>query len=298
LVDNYNEGQVNGINADGSAIVGFLKNSVSSTYQAFKWTASGGSVGLGGTYASGVTADGKTIVGADVNGPGIVTWSADGTVTPVLGFTTGIANGISSDGGVIVGYSSHNPVYWTEQTGVVSLPLMPSTDFGQAMAVSGDGSTVVGYNESPQYVIPPGDSLGDLDTDFLGFRWTASGGLEPLGHLAESEPGHSDVLVECVNGDGTIIGGDATGGAFVWDESHGMRYLSDVLASEGVDVQGWSFSNVTGISADGRAMVGTAWHNGILSDFLAEVPTSVWVPEPGSAVLFMGATVLVMRRRR
>jgi uncharacterized membrane protein len=65
-----------------------------------------------------------------------------------------------------------------------------------------------------------------------------------------------------VAGDGSVIVGysytDLAGGrAFIWDATRGMRQLHAVLLNAGLDVAGWTLSEATGISADGRTIVGT-----------------------------------------
>jgi len=49
------------------------------------------------------------------------------------------------------------------------------------------------------------------------------------------------------------------GNAFVWDETHGMRQLYAVLVDQyglGAALAGWRLNYVTGVSADGRTIVG------------------------------------------
>ncbi|CUQ65245.1 Putative extracellular repeat, HAF family (fragment) [Candidatus Nitrospira inopinata] len=47
--------------------------------------------------------------------------------------------------------------------------------------------------------------------------------------------------------------------AFIWDPSHGMRSLLDVLITDyglGSQLTGWSLTSATAISPDGRHIVG------------------------------------------
>ena len=45
--------------------------------------------------------------------------------------------------------------------------------------------------------------------------------------------------------------------AFIWDQSHGMRRLSDVLTQDyGLDLSGWQLDSAWGISDDGKTIVG------------------------------------------
>ncbi len=69
--------------------------------------------------------------------------------------------------------------------------------------------------------------------------------------------------------------------AFIWDESHGMRDLKDVLTTEyNIDLAGWTLYSATGISYDGSIIVGnglspaglnTAW----LIDLTLIVPIDI-----------------------
>ena len=45
--------------------------------------------------------------------------------------------------------------------------------------------------------------------------------------------------------------------AFIWTPAGGLRELKDVLASDyGLDLTGWSLSQATGVSDDGRTIIG------------------------------------------
>jgi uncharacterized membrane protein len=64
-----------------------------------------------------------------------------------------------------------------------------------------------------------------------------------------------------VSADGTIVvgfGNTAPGSeAFIWDATNGMRNLKNLLVAAGVqEVEGWRLTEATGISADGRIIVG------------------------------------------
>ena len=45
--------------------------------------------------------------------------------------------------------------------------------------------------------------------------------------------------------------------AFRWNATNGMLNLRDVLIAQGVDLAGWTLSFASGISADGRTIVGS-----------------------------------------
>ena len=102
--------------------------------QAFRWTASTGMVGLG-----------------DLPGG---TFNSD-------------ARGVSADGSVVVGNArarSTRRSRWTAAGGMVPLGTLPGENASLGLAVSADGSVVVGGGGE-------------------AWRWTAADGMEPLGDL-------------------------------------------------------------------------------------------------------------------
>jgi uncharacterized membrane protein len=77
-------------------------------------------------------------------------------------------------------------------------------------------------------------------------------------------PGFISSSSEAVSADGSVIVGSsrsATGiEAFVWDATHGMRSLRDVLVNNfglGASLTGWTLTSANDISADGQFIVGT-----------------------------------------
>jgi hypothetical protein len=64
-----------------------------------------------------------------------------------------------------------------------------------------------------------------------------------------------------VSGDGSTLIGYSDDGPFIWDTTHGMRNIQQVLEGDyGLDLSGWTIQNVTAISADGRTIVGNGIH--------------------------------------
>src|SRR5258708_4383131 len=133
----------------------------------FSWTSAGGFVdlGLGDTFNSsiGISADGKTIVGgrygSDGNSNPAMWQAATGWVD--LGHPTegcnldtswGDAWGVSGDGSTVVGLAWYCPgaegFQWTAQGCIVGLG-HPDKASSRATTISPDGSTIVGFYESP-----------------------------------------------------------------------------------------------------------------------------------------------------
>lgn len=235
---------------------------------ALKWSAMGGYQvlsGLPGTseeYAYGISDNGQTVVGGCfVPSDGVFLPCAwiDGVPVQLAdlagGGASAFAFGCSSDGTVIVGaawgtLSTNEPVIWNRATGTVtSLGLIPGFGFGGAIAVSGNGTSVVGrfFNEYP-------DRIGQA------FRWSATGGMELLSTL----PGYPGTYASAVSGDGTIVVGTiedpaaGTSEACLW--MPGPMKVRDLLQLRGVDVSAWRLLGTNGVSRDGRYLCGSGFN--------------------------------------
>src|SRR5262249_34746522 len=119
---------------------------------------------------------------------------------------------------------------YTDTDGIVDLGVAPGFQGSNALAVSADGNTVVGFCTN---------TVGN----HIPFRWTASTGMVALGDIPGGR-GSAEALA--VSGDGSaVVGGGLTlsggaGQAFIWDQSHGMRILADVLRQDyQMDLTGW-----------------------------------------------------------
>lgn len=159
--------------------------------------------------------------------------------------TTSIANGVSADGSIVVGYGNDKKpgifyeVYqafrWTDGTGMVGLGWLPGgTLFSQAWGISADGLTIVGVSAS---------SIGTQAT-----RYTAAEGMVGLGKPAGATYGRA----VAASANGSVIVGYNTFNdgdhAFRWTAAEGMIDLG-VLAGD-------TSSRATAASADGSFVVG------------------------------------------
>lgn len=289
------------VSADGSVVAGFTQ--APEGRRAFRWTNDTGMVLLAGLPGR----DGRTE-------PTLL--SHDGTIG--LGFSEGedpprialqwlggdrterllesgrdaelsVPLGMSADGSVIVGIGNGNPllsreaIRWDRAEQPVGLGDLPGgVPFSLAAAVSADGSVVVGASGATSGTEP--------------FRWTQSHGLVSLGLLPN---GNYHGQAHAVSADGNTVVGFSGGEAFIWEPSHGMRSVRDVLSVEyglGSELDGWYLNAATGISADGRTIVGYGVN--------PQGETEAWIatiPEPGtlaSAVILLAATAMFSASRR
>ncbi len=199
-------GRANDADWDGNVIVGWDERP-DGLWQPCVW-ADGAQTRLSDneffTHAERVNSDGTIIVGtaADIDSmvaeAAMWTWNGDtweerllgkliGTVPP---FGIAIANDVSDDGSLVVGYNAYSwygdAFLWTEDTGLINLEdflldngiaLDPNLEIQEATAVSDDGSVIVGFASevNPPYGYQsfiirlstpcPGDLDGDGDTD-------------------------------------------------------------------------------------------------------------------------------------
>jgi probable HAF family extracellular repeat protein/parallel beta-helix repeat protein len=154
-------------------------------YEAFRWTASNGMIGLGdlsgGEYESrayAVSADGLVVVGysKSASGEQAFRWTeSEGMLG--LGYLSGElsqAYGISADGSVVVGRANSLEgavaFRWTDSEGMVSLGDLPGGSVsGVAYDASTNGSIIVGMSNSVD--------------DFEAFIWDEDNGIRNLQDL-------------------------------------------------------------------------------------------------------------------
>jgi autotransporter-associated beta strand protein/probable HAF family extracellular repeat protein len=269
-----------GVSADGSTVAGYgqLLNSGTGAL-AFRWTPSTALVALGNlpggpndNFATAASADGSVIVGgaaaAGCCGAQAFRWTA---TTGMIGLnnlpgaTGAVANSVSADGSVVVGYSSNNQAFrWTATTGSVGLGFLPGSISSQAIAVSANGAVVTGV------------SL-DSTTRDQAFRWTTTTGMVAIGSLS----GAIFTTPRALNADGSVIVGTSGSGVnfqpFRWTQTTGMQSIRDTLIAGGYGPAGWTLQTANGVSADGTVIAG----NGIDPDgkneaWIARIPVNAF----------------------
>lgn len=244
-----------GVSRNGAVIVGWSENSAwGGRRQAFRWTEADGIIGLndiGGTTgpsgAMAVAKDGSVIggYGQDGGNRGAIWKTVVGN--PEKWPATGICYGITDTGTTVisVGHDGSSRPVWYDGSSLRELPRATNYGRGCAEAVTSDGQFIVGQ-------IQYGTSGSG---DRLPSRWTRTGDTTYSRETLSGAP--VNVLPLAVTDDGSIIVGSATGGgAFIWDGTY--REMKTCLeGGYGLDLSGWTFSRVRGISDDGRIMAGT-----------------------------------------
>ena len=246
--------------------------------EAARWTAATGWVSLGdlagGAFASqalGISIDGAVVVGWGssnigleaarwVNGNALAMGDLSGG-----GFHSAAAL-VSADGRTVVGTGNSAQGFqvfrWTESTGMIGLGDLAGGEFSsEPFGMTPDAAIIVGEASS---------ALG-----IEAFRWTQARGMEALGDL----PGgtfHS--IAFDVSDAGAIIVGFGTTAqgaeAFIWEATNGMRKMKTVIVAAGLrEVESWQLTEATGISADGRIIVGNGLNPGGQNEgWIAKMP--------------------------
>jgi len=295
------------VSADGSVVVGASRSPTSgSRVEAYRWTAATGMVGMGylpggesSSVASGVSGDGSVVAGVSTSdlspsfGEAFRWTGATGLVgLGALSGSEGPASvpwGISADGTVVVGWAfsenGREAFRWTESEGMVGMGDLPGFFFDSwATDVSADGSVIVGL----------ADGAGPTS-----FRWTAATGMVDLGKPA----GALGSQAWGVSADGSVVVGDAAlpGNIVptIWDESHGMRNLGDVLVDLGLgpEMAGWDLEQAVAVSADGKTIVGWGYNPaGDEEAWVAHLaqPSVVEIPTASSAALALFGALLAL----
>ena len=286
-----------GVSNEGSLVVGDvswnLKDGNGSQIGAFRFTASGGLLLLSGRRASGVSGDGTIIVGSPYSGGATLAcrWVAPFSLPIEVG--SGQITAISTNGSCVAGFVGFFAA--RGETGLSSIGALPGGTVSRANAVSADGSVVVGSSQSTLYggerafswssptgMLPlalPSDSGGSManavsangvvivgqvnSPELRAVRWLSAGRPETLpkpanfaGCAATGISANGDVIV----GYGLLSDGRTRG--LVWTANYGVRELAWILGVSGLNIEGWSFDEITAISGDGSAIVGSGQYYG------------------------------------
>lgn len=305
-----------GINGDGAVIVGGSPQwenptlQTQLTYRAFRWTADGmqslGTLpGDRGSEAYGVSNNGTVVVGNSFSTAGLTRafrWTSGGMTNlgTLAGGSESRAYAVSGNALAITGVSASsdgNRAYrWTAADGMVSIGALAGRTYSTGNAISADGSAIVGFSGSLNNNVSMGQDGGPTDRAFL---WTTGSGMYELPLPVSSPFVVGSSTAYAISGDGSVVGGrysslnNGTFSAFIWTPGIGSVDLNTYLPTLGFDLSGWTLTAVRGISADGSAMTGDGYFNGVQVGFVV-----TGVPTPGATAILGLAGMLAARRRR
>jgi hypothetical protein len=268
---------VQDISADGRVLVGQTTSGVF-TGIAWRWSEADGFQTLATGGAISVSADGTVVAGTRAVSPSVLEpfrWTEDTgplALLPQLPNALQIgASIISKDGAAVFGTlrvdsGKENIFRHTATAGVVDIGRPSGWDHAQPRDASSDGSVVVVF------------AAGVTGNQFAEavFRWTEATGFTEIvgiGGIPKS------------SANGNIIVGENNR---IWDPTHGVQDLEDVILDRGIDLGGYQIYAVKNISADGRFIVGEAYREIIggnfnLHPFLLDLGAPV--PEPAGYAL-------------
>ena len=266
-----------GVSADGQVVVGM--GTVREGTEAFRWTAEDGMESLGeipgglyGARATAVSADGSVIAGGSFSDRSAVNpfgsprteafrWTRAGGMERLGFFGRGsigpesLITDMTPNGDTLIGFSGGRPdterffeaVRWTQANGFE--PVSDIETSTQAHAVSDDGQVVVGM----AYCLDPREQAEG------SFHWNQESGP------GDTRCSEHEVLVD-VSGDGRIVVGAQ--GSVHLDSAEAVS-VRTLLELDGIDVDGWVFTELDAISADGLTFVGFG--------VSADGPISTWI---------------------
>lgn len=204
--------------------------------------------------ASAVSADGSVVVGESrsAGGDEAFLWTREGGMRPLGGLypadggVRSSATAVSADGTVVAGSSSRRDgtdgraFRWTASGGMQSLGVVEhpaNSGDGNvtsiAYGVSADGSVIVGQSGSPFGAVEP-------------FRWTAPGGIRPLGKPGQPRVGGA---AYAISADGSTVVGSSANMPFRWSALGGLETLEHPGLRHGTAAG-------RAVSADGSVVVG------------------------------------------
>lgn len=247
------------VSADGSIVVG-EGDSQAAASTVFRWNQVNGMVALKALANStlcvgaGVSGDGNVVIGTCLTtGSTAFRWTENSGMMALTQFGGGSnrsssALAISGDATAVVG-AGHpvltGAVVWNLAGEAILLGALPGDVSAAATSVSRDGGVVTGFST-------------DANSHQRVFRWVPGYGMSILGTGAQV---FSDLVPSAVSGDGKVIVGWGNSAdaehAWIWDEVYGMRLIKDLLRTDyQTEIAGWALSRATGISDDGRTVVG------------------------------------------
>ena len=278
--DNWSE--ATGVSSDGLVVVGrsglnLTPASPIFTTQAFRWTQSGGMVGLGflpggsESIAYATNSTGSVVVGhskTQTAAAEAFRWTQTAGVVG-LGFLPGdaisSARAVNFDGSVVVGWS-HNGLHteravrWTDATGIQSIQDILSANgifsghLGRATGVSADGTVIVGGQGQPWIARIPVNAFALLD---LRGADHSIGSLVWGGLVTNSGPGTATLTIGHDNADTVFKGSiqDGRGVSALVKVGSGLQTLSGISSYSGTTIVRDGTLSVTGDISSSRGVI-------------------------------------------
>lgn len=246
---------------DGSAVAGLvIPANASGGIVAFHWTLQGGmrDVSPGRfMYASGVSADGRTVFGASPGDTGAgYLWTVAGGIKDLRTLTGSPyvdPCAVSYDGSVVAGSTFVRAFRWSAASGMQEFGVLPGDTYAEATAMSENTSVIVGQSGN-----------GDPDYPELhAFRWSAKRGTESIGL-----PGFEFSSPLAMDYYGSTIVGSSDNGdsraahAFLWTRALGTVDLNDYLPVRGADLNGHHLYSANGIARFSASIIAKSELNG------------------------------------
>jgi uncharacterized membrane protein len=163
------------------------------------------------------------------------------------------AHGEVTVGGTVTVELHHRAARFEANGSITLLPVPAEATASEAVDVSADGTIIVGT------VWYAARLLGeDMVQPTQPVRWDENGNWELLGELDPNGASSSTG----VSFDGSVVVGTDWEGGWVFDTTHGRRNLKALLTAAGADLSDWHFNGLSGISGDGRYVIGSAQYLG------------------------------------
>lgn len=186
-----------------------------------------------------------------------------------LGATVSLmVSGINGAGDVIIGNSvdlvatnfdengdaiNQGAFRWDAATGLTQLLDLSAAPLNgtlgrqaAAVAVSRDGSTIVG------------SSRGN-DGRTQAVLWRASG-IQALGFVPGFDNAGAITVATAASHNGSIIGGQGTGGPWLWETASGIQSLQTLVQNAGIGLNGFTLTDLNDISDTGEFITGGAFN--------------------------------------